>query len=165
MAKKNNAPKKRAIYPGTFDPITFGHVDLLERALETFDELTILVAHSGRKKPLFDSGTRKKLVEECFPSDTRVKAEVYDGLIVQYAQKQNINVILRGLRGISDFDYEFQMATMNRRMFPELQTFFLMASEQFFFVNSTLVKEVISHGGDVSALVPNHVERRLKEIL
>lgn len=165
MAKKITLSSRKAIYPGTFDPITYGHVDLIQRALETFDELTILVAHSVKKKPLFDANTRKKLVEECFVSDARVKAEIYDGLIVQYAKKKNIKVVLRGLRGISDFDYEFQMATMNRRMFPELQTVFLMASEQFFFVNSTLVKEVISHGGEVSDLVPKHVEKKMRETL
>lgn len=155
----------RAIYPGTFDPITNGHVDLIRRSLSTFDELIVLVAHSGKKKPLFDPKTRKALIEECFKEDPRVKVEIYDGLLVEYAKSKDIHVVLRGLRAVSDFEYEFQMATMNRRMYPDLQTFFLMSSEKFFFVNSTLVKEVISHGGDVSEFVPKHVEKRLQETL
>jgi pantetheine-phosphate adenylyltransferase len=153
---------KRAIYPGTFDPITNGHVDLIERALSLFDEITVLVAHSGKKSPLFDAKTRKQLVEKCFTGDSRVKVDIYDGLLAEYAKKNSIDVIVRGLRAVSDFEYEFQMATMNNRLNPELQTFFLMASEKYFFVNSTLVKEVISHGGDISELIPPHVNKKLK---
>jgi len=166
VEKNVKAPAiKRALYPGTFDPITRGHVDLIKRSLKTFDELTVLVAHSSKKSPLFDGPTRKKLIEECFEGDPRVKVVVYEGLLVDYAREHQIAAIIRGLRAVSDFEYEFQMATMNRRMYPDLQTFFLMASENFFFVNSTLVKEVISHGGDVSELVPQHVEKLLKERL
>lgn len=168
---KTNEPQpvpsgiKRALYPGTFDPITRGHVDLIQRSLKVFDELTVLVAHSRKKTPLFDAEARKELIEECFIDDPRIKVIVYEGLLVDYARQHGILAIVRGLRAVSDFEYEFQMATMNRRMYPELETFFLMASENFFFVNSTLVKEVISHGGDVSELVPPHVERKLKERL
>ncbi len=156
--------ERRAVYPGTFDPITHGHVDLITRSLVFFDQIVVLVAHS-KKAPLFDAQTRKALVEECFSKEGKVKVEIYDGLLADYAKTAGIHVVLRGLRGISDFDYEFQMATMNRRMYPDLQTFFLMASERFFFVNSTLVKEVISHGGNVSELVPPHVEKKLRERL
>lgn len=155
----------RAIYPGTFDPITYGHVDLIQRALTFFDEIVVLIAHSGKKAPAFDAAVRKQLVEGCFEKQKKVRVEIYEGLLADYAKQSQIKVVLRGLRGISDFEYEFQMATMNRRMYPELQTFFLMSSEKFFFVNSTLVKEVISHGGDVSELVPPHVEKRLRERL
>jgi len=154
---------RRAIYPGTFDPITYGHVDLIERALAIFDEVTVLVAHSIKKQPLFSSPERKALIESCFQGQPGLKVEIFDGLIVEYARSTQTKVVVRGLRGISDFEYEFQMATMNRRMYPELQTIFLTSSEKFFFVNSTLVKEVISHGGDVSELVPPHVESKLKE--
>jgi len=157
--------QKKAIYPGTFDPITFGHVDIIRRSLSYFDEVVILVAHSGKKSPLFEADERKELVQKCFVDEPRVKVEVYSGLLAQYAKQNGIHVVLRGLRGISDFEYEFQMATMNRRMHGLLETFFLMASEKFFFVNSTLVKEVISHGGDVSELVPAHVEKKLRERL
>jgi len=155
--------RKAVIYPGTFDPITNGHVDLIQRALAVFDEVIVLVAHSQKKKPLFEAEVRKGLIEKCFPKSTRVKVEIYDGLLADYARKKKVPTILRGLRAVSDFEYEFQMATINRRMFPELQTFFLMSSENFFFVNSSLVKEVIGHGGDVSELVLPHVEKALKE--
>jgi pantetheine-phosphate adenylyltransferase len=154
-----------AIYPGTFDPITRGHEDLIRRSLLVFSELTVIVAHSRKKNPLFDAETRKQLIEECFQGEPAVKVVIDDGLLVHYARKHDIKVVVRGLRAVSDFEYEFQMATMNRRMWPELQTFFLMSSEKFFFVNSTLVKEVMSHRGDVSELVPPHVEQKLRERL
>lgn len=169
MATRKTKParpaQRKAIYPGTFDPITCGHVDLIERALVLFDEIVVLIAHSGKKSPLFAPEQRKKLIEDCFRKDPRVRVEISTGLLADYAKKSGIHVVLRGLRGISDFEYEFQMATMNQRLNPELQTFFLMSSERFFFINSTLVKEVISHGGDVSELVPPHVEKHLKESL
>ncbi len=155
----------RAIYPGTFDPITNGHVDLIERSLFLFEELVVLVAHSANKKPLFKAEERKALIEECFKGNPRLKVEVSDRLLVEYAKKHDIRVIVRGLRGVSDFEYEFQMATINRRMFPDLQTVFLMSSEKYFFVNSSLIKEVMSHGGSVTELVPSHVEKKLKESL
>ncbi len=154
-----------AIYPGSFDPITHGHVDLIKRSIEIFPDLTVLVAHSKKKQPLFDAAKRKALIEKCFEGDKRVKVEIDDGLLVEYARKRGLKVIIRGLRAVSDFEYEFQMATINRRMYPELETFFLMASGHYFFVNSSLVKEVISHGGDVSELVPKHVEEALREKL
>lgn len=154
-----------ALYPGTFDPITYGHVDLIERSLAVFPKLVVLVAHSRKKTPLFTTEERCELVRDCFRDNGRVTVESSEGLLVDYARKHGINTILRGLRAVSDFEYEFQMATMNRRMFPELETLFLMASERHFFVNSTLVKEVLAHGGNVSELVPPHVERKLKERL
>lgn len=167
MPKTKQIPKREAcaLYPGTFDPITNGHVDIIERSLKVFDKVIVLIAHSGKKKPLLDSPTRKKLIEECFRNNPRISVALYDCLLVDYAKKHGVRIILRGLRGISDFEYEFQMATINARMYPELETFFLMASERFFFVNSTLVKEVLGHGGDVSELVPSHVEKRLKDFL
>lgn len=154
----------RAIYPGTFDPITNGHVDLITRSLSIFDEVIILIAHSS-KNPMFSPEERKKLILQCFKNDPRIQVDIITGLLADYAKNIGVNVVLRGLRAISDFEYEFQMATMNKRMHPKLETFFLMASENNFFVNSTLVKEVISHGGDVSSLVPRHVEKALKDKL
>lgn len=167
---KSRPPKikptvRKAVYAGTFDPITNGHVDLIQRALEHFDEIVVVVAHSHKKSPVFDAKTRKKLVEDCFKGDPRVSVDIDSGLLVDYAKSKNIPVILRGLRAVSDFEYEFQMALMNRKMRPDLETFFLMASGRYFFVNSTLIKEVISHGGDVKELVPAHVEKKLRETL
>lgn len=157
-------PKRRAIYPGTFDPMTLGHIDIITRSLALFDEVTILIAHSG-KKPIFTAEERKAIILECFQNEQRIKVDIIEGLLADYAKAKGIHVILRGLRAISDFEYEFQMATMNRRLYPDLETCFLMAAENHFFVNSTLVKEVVSHGGDVSSLVPLHVETKLKEKL
>ena len=159
--KSENKNLHRAIYPGTFDPITNGHVDLITRALSIFDEVIILIAHSS-KNPIFSPEERKKLILQCFKNDPRIRVDVITGLLADYAKKVKVNVVLRGLRAISDFEYEFQMATMNKRLHSELETFFLMASETNFFVNSTLVKEVVSHGGDISSLVPRHVEKALK---
>lgn len=167
LQKTNRTSAKkahRAIYPGTFDPITNGHVDLIQRSLSIFDEVIILIAHSS-KNPIFTPAERKKLILESFKNDPRIQVDVISGLLADYAKKVGVNVILRGLRAISDFEYEFQMATMNKRLHSRLETFFLMASENNFFVNSTLVKEVISHGGDVSSLVPPHVEKALKDKL
>ena len=163
--KKSSKEIRRVIYPGTFDPITNGHIDMIQRSLEAFDEVIVLVAHSLKKKPVFDAKVRKQLIEDCFKNDSRVSVEIYDGLVAEYARKHKIGAVLRGLRVVSDFEYEFQMATMNRKMNPQLQTFFLMASDNYFFINSTLVKEVFSHGGRVSDLVPPHVEKKMREVL
>lgn len=165
MTQHSEGDPVRAIYPGTFDPITRGHVDLIRRSLTAFSELTVLVAHSKKKTPLFDADSRKRLIEECFLDEPRIDVVVYDGLLVNFAITHGIKNVVRGLRAVSDFEYEFQMATMNRKLYPELQTFFLMASEDSFFINSTLVKEVIAHGGDVSGLVPDHVETELRKRL
>jgi len=165
MAPNKIQSATRAIYPGTFDPITRGHEDLIRRSLLVFPELTVLVAHSRKKSPLFPADERKAMIASCFDGEPGLKVVVYDGLLVDYAKQNDIRVVVRGLRAVSDFEYEFQMATMNRRMWPELQTFFLMSSEKYFFVNSTLVKEVIAHRGDVSELVPPHVEKKLRERL
>ncbi len=154
-----------AIYPGTFDPITLGHLDLIHRASNVFDRIIILVAHSTKKIPLFSPEERKEMVEQCFRTHPSVVVDVHSGLLVDYARQKGIQTVLRGLRVVSDFEYEFQMATINRQMYAELQTFFLMSSEKFFFVNSSLVKEVCSHRGAISHLVPPHVEVRLKEKL
>lgn len=167
LSRANQASKKnlrRAIYPGTFDPITNGHVDLITRSLASFDEIIILIAHSS-KKPVFSPEERMKLIQQCFKNDSRIKVDIIEGLLADYAKRVGVSVVLRGLRAISDFEYEFQMATMNKRLHPKLETLFLMASENNFFVNSTLVKEVCSHGGDISTLVPPHVEKSLKEKL
>src|SRR5690606_37462115 len=120
--------------PGTFDPITNGHVDLIQRAKSTFGRVVVLIAHSGKKSPVFSDEERRKLVEKCFPNDPCITVESYRGLLVDYCRKNGIKTVIRGLRAISDFEYEFQMATINQRMLPELQTYFLMASEKHIFI-------------------------------
>lgn len=157
--------ERRALYPGSFDPITNGHIDIIQRSLHVFDEVIVLIAKSGKKRPLFDVKDRQEMVERCFENEPRVSVALYDGLLVDFARNNQIRVVVRGLRAVSDFDYEFQMATINRRMYPELQEFFLMASEKFFFVNSSLVKEVIGLNGKAEGLVPEHVEKRIREKL
>lgn len=165
MSQPDKSTSKIAVYAGSFDPITNGHVDLVERALDLFDQIIVLVAHSSKKSPVFSATERQTMALQCFVDEPRVSVDVHEDLLVDYAKNKGASFILRGLRGVSDFDFEFQMATMNRRMHPDIETFFLMSSEQFFFVNSTLVKEVASHGGDVRKLVPPHVEVALKEKL
>lgn len=153
------------VYPGTFDPITNGHVDLVERACRLFDHVVVAIASSDRKRPLFTLQERITLCEAALGHTRNVEIIGFDILVVKFLRDRRACAVLRGLRAVSDFEYEFQMATINRRMYPELETFFLMASGHYFFVNSSLVKEVISHGGDVSELVPKHVEEALREKL
>lgn len=157
--------ERRAIYPGTFDPITNGHVDVITRSLKVFEKIVVVIAKSSKKNPLFSAEERKGMVEKCFQNEPRVEVQIDDGLFVDFARKNSIRAVVRGLRAVSDFDYEFQMATINRRMYPELQEFFLMSTEKYFFVNSTLVKEVIGLGGSIGDLVPNHVEKMIRERL
>ena len=157
--------EKIAIYPGSFDPLTNGHLDILSRALKIFDQIIVAVTESEHKKPLFTVEERVSMLKKATESMKNVQAESFSGLLVRKVQEKNAIAIIRGLRAVSDFEYEFQMATINRRMYHELQTVFLMASEKFFFVNSTIVKEVFGHGGKVSEWVPSHVEKELKKTL
>lgn len=153
---------RSAIYPGTFDPITLGHVDVVNRGLKLFDSIIIGVADNSNKGPMFDGETRLKLVRETFAGDTRIKAVRFSGLLVELAQRQKAHAILRGLRAASDFEYEFQMATMNRRLDERLETVFVMAREDYTFVSSRFIREIASMGGDVSELVPPVVVPYLK---
>lgn len=155
------ATKPLAVYPGSFDPPTLGHVDLIHRASEIFDVI-VLIADNSKKSSFFTPAERKKLLEDCLKKLKNVKVDIFSGLTVDYLRKKKSRVILRGLRAISDFDLEVQMATMNRKLFPEVETFVMMSDERYLFVASSLVKEVASHGGDVSALVPTNVARALE---
>ena len=154
-----------AIYPGTFDPITNGHVDLVNRTLRVFDKVVVAIASNPDKdRSLFTVKERLQLIEEVFAgTDGRVSAVSFQGLLVDYAERKGAMVVIRGLRAISDFEYEFQMAMMNHRLKPKLETFFMMTGESEFYTSSRLVKEVVSLGGNVAGLVPDNVLKKLQE--
>ena len=150
-----------AVYPGSFDPITNGHVDIVKRALKVFDYIVVAVATNSSKKPLFSVKERTDMLARLFSDNQRVKVDAFDGLLVDYMKEQNIQANIRGLRAVSDFEYEFQMAHMNRKLYPEAETFFLMTGHRFFYVSSRMVKEVASLGGCFSELVPPLVHEEL----
>lgn len=146
--------KKTAIYPGTFDPFTLGHDDILKRALRVFDEVTVLVAVAPAKKALFSQEERVKMIRMHLEDEPRAKVDSWNGLIVEYAKKHQINAIVRGLRPTGDFEMEFQMASMNNNLYEEIDTFFLPTGGKHYFVSSSLVKELHKHGRDVTDFVP-----------
>lgn len=154
---------KRAIYPGTFDPFTKGHEDILKRALKVFDEITVLVAVSPSKKALFSQKERVEMIEETFLKDSRVKVDSWDGLVVEYAKSKGIQALVRGLRPTGDFEMEFQMASMNGHLYSEIDTFWLPTGGKHYFVSSTLVKELYTHGRDIGEFIPQTVLGYLKK--
>jgi pantetheine-phosphate adenylyltransferase len=154
---------KLAIYPGTFDPVTNGHLDLVKRGLMIFDELIIAVAHNPGKKPLFSLEERLALIEVSVRKYCGVRVEAFNGLLVDYVKGKGGIAIIRGLRAVSDFEYELQMALMNRRLAGDLETVFMMPSQEFSYLTSTIVKEAASLGGQVKGLVPEVVEKALKD--
>lgn len=156
--------KKTALYAGSFDPITNGHIDIVKRALTIFDELTLVVAVSPSKKPLLSKSKRINLLANLFKNEPKVKIDSWDGLIVDYAKDKNITSIVRGLRPTGDFEMEFQMASMNRKLNPKTETVFLMTGENLYYISSSLVKEVHHHGGDISSFVPDSVLKELKKV-
>jgi pantetheine-phosphate adenylyltransferase len=155
--------KRIAIYPGTFDPFTNGHLDLVVRGLRIFDEVIVALAPSLKKNPLFSAEERISLIEKSLTKCDRVSCEVFDGLLVDYVKDKKGIAIIRGLRAVSDFEYELQMALMNRRLLSEIETVFMMPSEEYSFLTATIVKEIASLGGCVKGLVPLPVEKALKE--
>lgn len=158
-----HSQKSIAIYPGTFDPITNGHIDLVKRTLKIFDEVIIAVAPSQKKQPLFTVDERIVLIRQACKNLKGAKADAFNKLLVDYAQSRKCVAIIRGLRAISDFEYELQMALMNRRLNTNIETVFMMPSEEYTFLSSTLVKEVASFGGTVKGLVPEAVEKAMKK--
>jgi len=154
---------KIAIYPGTFDPLTSGHSDLIQRARPMFDKVIVAVAGRSSKKPLFDLDERITLARTVLADLDNVEVCGFDSLLVDFAREQNAKVILRGLRAVSDFEYEFQLASMNRKMAQDIETLFLIPSEQYAFISSTLVKEVASLNGDISAFVHASVHQAMKQ--
>lgn len=154
-----------AVYPGSFDPVTYGHIDLIKRATHVFDEVIIAVANNIQKKALFDTQERLQMLRESTKGVKGIRIEVFDGLIIDFASRNNAPVLIRGLRMISDFEYELQMALTNRRLNEKIETVFLMPSEGYSFLSSTLIKEAASLGADVSSFVPEFVAQRLKEKL
>lgn len=143
-----------AFYPGSFDPLTIGHLNIIERTLKVFDRVVVALAHNPNKKPLFTLDERRSLIDACFPGERRVSVVAFEGLMVDAAVKHGATAVLRGLRGVADFEYEFQMSTMNRLLAPNVETVFMMTERGHFFVSSQLVREVAALGGDVTPLVP-----------
>lgn len=146
-----------AIYPGSFDPLTNGHVSLIQRGLKIFDGLVVAVANNPDKVPLFSVQERTSMILGAVGSDPRVEVDSFEGLLVEYAKKRGVHTVLRGLRAVSDFEFEFQLANMNRKLDPQFDTVFVMTGEDYFYVSARLVREVARFGGDVSGLVPENV--------
>lgn len=152
-----------AIYPGSFDPITNGHLSLLRRGLQIFDKIIVAIAINPNKKPLFTLEERLDILKIVLKDYSRVEIDHFQGLLVDYVQQKETNIILRGLRALSDFEYEFQMALMNRKLSRKVQTVFMMTDYQWFYISSTIIKEAASLGGNIEGLVPEIVHQRLRE--
>lgn len=160
---------RRAIYPGSFDPVTNGHLDIIERGAKLFDEIIIAILNNPEKNPMFSVADRRKMLDEVLPEiktdDCRLIVEDFSGLLVEYARKREVQTIVRGIRAVSDYEYELQMALMNRRLEPQIQTVFLMAADKYSYVSSRLIKQVFTLGGTIDGLVPASVETRMRKKL
>ena len=158
-------PKRTAIYPGSFDPLTNGHLAIIQRGLKVFDRLIVAVANNPEKRPMFTAAERRSMISEAIGGDPRVEVDQFDALLVDYVRRKGVHTVLRGLRAVSDFEFEFQIANMNRHLLPDLETVFVMTGEDYFFVSARLVREVATFGGDVSAFVPANVLEGLRRKL
>jgi pantetheine-phosphate adenylyltransferase len=154
--------RRVAIYPGSFDPLTNGHLAIIQRGLKLFPGLVVAVANNPAKQPLFTHDQRMELIREAIKADPRVEIDTFDGLLTDYAKKRGVHTVLRGLRAVSDFEYEFQLANMNRKLDPEFESVFVMTGEDYFYVSSRFVREVAMFHGDVSGLVPPNVAEALR---
>ncbi|MEN8199195.1 MAG: pantetheine-phosphate adenylyltransferase [Thermodesulfobacteriota bacterium] len=163
MALSSHSNRKSlAVYPGTFDPITMGHLDIIDRALNLFDKVIIAIAINSDKTPLFSLEERVEMAKNCFPHDySRIEVDTVSGLLVQYAADKGANTLIRGLRAVSDFEYEFQLALMNKKLEREVDTIFLMPGFRWIYISSSIIKDAARHGGDVCELVPEHVNQKL----
>ncbi len=164
MSERTHEPeKKRAVYPGSFDPITSGHVDIIQRGLKIFDEILVAVVDNPKKKSLFTTKERMNMIQDFFVDHKDIEVKAFDGLLVEFAKNNNANIVIRGLRAISDFEYEFQMALMNRKLDSEIETLFMMPNLRYSFLSSKLVREIFMLGGGLKDLVPEQVEKKLRE--
>ena len=154
---------KIAVYPGTFDPVTNGHIDIIKRSLKIFDRVIIAVALNPKKAPMFRISERVEMIEDATHGLSRIKVEPFEGLLVDYVKKKKATAIIRGLRAVSDFEYEFQMALMNRKLDQAIETVFMMPSEEYSYLTSTLIKEVASYRGETKGLIPPYVAKMLKD--
>jgi len=154
---------KIAVYPGTFDPITNGHVDIIYRSAKLFDKIIVTVAVNTQKTPLFDLAERVEMIRQSLGNEEKIEVDQFDGLIAEYLKRVNASAMIRGLRAVSDFEYEFQMSLMNRKLNPDVETVFLTPAQEYIHLNSTIVKEVASFGGDVSEYVSDYVRTMLQK--
>ena len=157
--------EKRAVYPGFFDPITNGHVDIILRGLQLFDTIIVAVLRNPKKEGLFSTKDRVTMIKEIFTDEPKIEVKAFAGLLVDFARSHRARVVIRGLRAVSDFEYELQMALMNRQLDPEIETLYMMPSVHYSFLSSSVIKEVFSLGGSITGLVPEIVENRLREKL
>lgn len=155
--------EKIAVYPGSFDPITFGHLDIIRRGMTVFDKIIVAVLNNSRKDPLFTVDERVDLLGQTTSAFPGVTVDSFDGLLMDYVREKDVHIVLRGLRAISDFEYELQIASINKSLSPEIETCFMMTSNKYSFLSSSMVKEVAKYGGPVHELVPEPVERALKK--
>ena len=156
---------KRAVYPGTFDPVTYGHLDVIKRGSKIFDELIVSVGHNPFKTPIFTVEERKEMLSKNTRKIQNVRVDCFEGMLTDYMKEMQTNIILRGIRTVSDFEYEFQRALTNRVLKTDIETVFIMTSQEYSFLNSSLIKEAVSLGGDISKFVPSDVEKLLSQKL
>jgi len=156
---------RTAIYPGSFDPLTNGHLAIIQRGLKVFDRMIVAVANNPAKKPLFRVDERRELISGAVNGDARVEVDDFEGLLVDYCRRKNVHTVIRGLRAMSDFEYEFQLANMNRKLLPDFEAVFVMTGEDYFYVSARLVREIAEFGGEVSGLVPPNVAAALRKKL
>ena len=163
MNKTRDTKKRVAIYPGSFDPLTNGHLDVIQRALEIFDEVIVAILRNPTKKSLFSTQERLEMIQQSFNGNDALKVDAFDGLLVDYARMKKAVAIIRGMRAISDFENEFQMALMNRKLHKDVQSVFLMTGLRWIFTSSSIIKEAAQFGGDISEMVPEPVMKKLRE--